>query len=732
MYKKSDSAQGSQPLCTGTSAEGSGTNSDIDAALLAAGIAMATDHGDLLSMQPAGWSVSGSTPAGFADGSGDVADTLPFHIELAPQVRPDDQAARARLVGMRIDSYEVMRFVARGGMGEVYEARELTLGRKVAIKLLRGRRHEDSREQDYQRLLDEARAGALLDHSGFVHVYKFDVWEYAGETRPYLVMEWLPGETWRHVLQRKHRPLALEVWLPRLRILIDAIARAHERGILHRDLKPENILLTERGDTKIVDLGLACLSSSPPSTTVGAAGIPCAEPTATGTREYMAPEVWRAELAGPESDVWSLATIIYEVLAGQHPYWRMALSVDENARRIAYAPGPLELVPLPERLERRFGPMLRRALSRQASARYASATELQAAFDAAWPARPADLGMPGWPQVFAAVRRSLSHLAQTPVLPLVLTLLAVGMPGDQRTWLLPSVSIPSGMVYLPGGRFRMGLNSGEVAVLAQHCAVTGADCDVKHAARSLGERWVTLSAFLIDRTEVTAGDFVDWLNVVGGWLRIEEREDSILLMRGSVIIADIMKRYSAVAYRNGRFEVYPGLARRPIGKVTWDGALAYCKWHGGQLPTEAQWEYAAGGNERRRFPWGASDPLCSEVRMGRGSRGPCRTLPRESADVDSSPKDVTPDGVHDLGGNVSEWVMDSFKEPYPACPAPCVDPLVEDKDDRALPGFATRSLRGAAYDNFPSWAHCTIRSRWDQHDMAQADIGFRCVRQATK
>jgi formylglycine-generating enzyme required for sulfatase activity len=272
----------------------------------------------------------------------------------------------------------------------------------------------------------------------------------------------------------------------------------------------------------------------------------------------------------------------------------------------------------------------------------------------------------------------------------------------------------------------VGWNQSEVAEAAAHCQAVHADCTLKHAERALGSRMVTVPAFLMDRNEVTNHDFAEWLNLMRGWLHIEPLNDSIFVKKDGVVLIDLHPHYSGIEEIAGRFVARAGRERQPVGKVTWDGALGYCQDNGSRLPTEAEWELAAGGIERRRYPWGNDEPSCTGVRVGRNSRQPCYGYPKEVADVGTSAQDVTPEGIHDLGGNLAEWVMDAFVAPYPLCAPPCQAPRVMDGGVSGVSPI--RVVRGASFYNFPVWARSAMRSKWPEASRPQADFGFRCAK----
>jgi eukaryotic-like serine/threonine-protein kinase len=221
------------------------------------------------------------------------------------------------VAGTRVAQYELIRELGRGGMGVVYAARDLKLGRRVAMKFLR---HVDREVLD--RFLIEARATAQCSHDNIVIIYEVD--EYEG--MPYMVLEYLEGKSLREFMgpfgQGSPLPVsrAVELVLPVAR----ALARAAELGIVHRDLKPENVIVTHNGQVKVLDFGIAkalgtpnvrprLASQSESDLTVTREGA------MVGTLPYMSPEQMGMDYIDHRSDLFSLGMIMFEMLTGRHP-----------------------------------------------------------------------------------------------------------------------------------------------------------------------------------------------------------------------------------------------------------------------------------------------------------------------------------------------------------------------------------------------------------------------------
>jgi eukaryotic-like serine/threonine-protein kinase len=209
--------------------------------------------------------------------------------------------------------YRLDRRLGRGGMGVVYAAADLSLGRDVAVKVLREELVADP--ESAARFEREARLTAGFTHPHVVTVYDFGV---ALGSRAFLVMEWLKGATLREELER-HGALPPERVLTIMRAVCSAVEAAHRRSLIHRDLKPENVFLA-RGDgaesPKVLDFGIAKVATAAEgtvrhATTMGAL---------VGTPQYMAPEQLRGEPIHRSWDVWALGLLAYEMLAGAHPF----------------------------------------------------------------------------------------------------------------------------------------------------------------------------------------------------------------------------------------------------------------------------------------------------------------------------------------------------------------------------------------------------------------------------
>jgi serine/threonine protein kinase len=226
--------------------------------------------------------------------------------ELPTEAYVASSAASASLVGTCFGDFEILAELGRGGMGVVYKARQNSLDRLVAVKLLRGQSSDNP--MVVARFQSEARAAAALSHPNIVNVYQ------VGDCPlgPYFVMEHIDGGSLETLLQKGPVPIAAAVNL--LIVVTEAVHYAHSKGIIHRDLKPGNIMIDALRRPVVMDFGIAKF--------VGKSSGLTQEGAILGTPAYMPPEQAGEELAqvGPHSDVYALGAILYTLLTAKAPY----------------------------------------------------------------------------------------------------------------------------------------------------------------------------------------------------------------------------------------------------------------------------------------------------------------------------------------------------------------------------------------------------------------------------
>jgi len=208
------------------------------------------------------------------------------------------------MIGKTISHYRVIEKLGEGGMGIVYKAQDTKLERHVALKFLPSDLTRDP--QAKERFTHEARAASSLDHSNICVVYEI------GETEDgqiFIATAFYEGETLKKKIERG--PLKVDDALDIAIHVAQGLGRAHEAGIVHRDIKPANIMITNRGDVKIVDFGLAKLAGQAKLTVIG---------STVGTVAYMSPEQVQGEEVDHRTDIWSLGVVLYEMLTGRLPF----------------------------------------------------------------------------------------------------------------------------------------------------------------------------------------------------------------------------------------------------------------------------------------------------------------------------------------------------------------------------------------------------------------------------
>jgi eukaryotic-like serine/threonine-protein kinase len=263
------------------------------------------------------------------------------------------------------DRYELVSPLARGGMGQVWRARDRLLGRAVAVKILRSEFTED--EGFRARFRAEAQHAAMIVHPHIASVFDYGEVAAAGTGEPlaYLVMELVEGESLAHLLRRERR-LSPELTLSILRQTAAALAAAHAAGIVHRDVKPGNVLVAPDGTVKITDFGVAWSASSVALTGTG---------QVIGTAHYLSPEQAQGAKATPASDVYALGAVAYECLAGRRAF------EGENSVQIALKQIRDEPDPLPADVPADLRAVVERALVKDPAVRYGDGAELQAAVE---------------------------------------------------------------------------------------------------------------------------------------------------------------------------------------------------------------------------------------------------------------------------------------------------------------------------------------------------------------
>ena len=513
----------------------------------------------------------------------------------------------AGLIGQRLGQYGILSVLGQGGMSTVYRARQLSIHRDVAIKVIEARVSQD--DDFLKRFEQEAQLIATLSHTHIVKVFDYG----RQDTKIYLVMELLSGGTLNDMLQKG--PLPPDRVFRIVDQATSALDYAHQKGVVHRDLKPQNLLFDEAGNVLLSDFGLAMLVNQTSAMTQTGLTL--------GTPAYMSPEQWTHNSVDSRADIYAFGVTLYQMITGKLPF------AGDTPYRLMYQhlyEVPPSILTINSRLPVALDMVLQQVLAKDPAFRFNTAGELATAFRAA---------------VTPARRTGPTAPRMAPTGPLSPS---VAFPPGDNTGALPRVTGPLSakgnnrltieagrlrtdergvtQVYTPAGTFQMGS-------LAQPNIRT--DEQPAHEVR-------LSSGFWLDQYTVTNAAFLDfvadggysksqfWSNAGWQWLSI-----------------------------NGIIEpgTYTGFAepRQPRVGVSWYEADAYARWRSGRLPSEAQWEYGARGSQALIYPWGNTwqDGLANV-------RG-LRTKP-----VGSYPEGKSWVGALDMAGNVWEWVADWYDE----------------------------------------------------------------------
>jgi serine/threonine-protein kinase len=581
--------------------------------------------------------------------------------------------------------YRITSRLGEGGMATAWLAQDQRVNRQVVVKvphpeLLRQPGFEERFQREVQRLTE-------LQHPGIVPLY--DCGEEDG--LPYCVVRYLRGGDLHDRIQAAGGRLAApEVWswLPGIAETLDFV---HAAGVLHRDVTPVNILFDDAGNAFLSDFGVAAIvSAAHESGDAGAESRLTAEGSFVGAAVYAPPEAVFRNLT-PAYDQYSLALVLYQTLCGYLPFPQIearALMMAKNSE----APAPLDQrgVPVPASV----AAAVMRGLSREPGKRFASCRELAEAFmDSESPSNTQEIIIPG----LAPEKRSGPRALLLGVLGLVaLAAVAAWLAGPNFSEMLPSGAIgeshgsranrDAGSAVL-AGTTRIGTTEAELEDALRLCRAHAAKCsaslyDDEHL------REVVLAPFVLDPSEVTNEAFGIFVSETGHRTTAEQERFS---RDGPFEEEGLQWRHPA-----GPRSSYEDLPAHPVVHVSARDAEAYCTHRGRRLPTEAEWEYAARGDERRVFPWG------EEFRPGMANGAtPAEVRLRPIGNFPPGPF-----GHLDLAGNVWEWTA------------------TNDGSERVLKG-------GSWMETNPANLRAAVRLLSPPTDRS-SDIGFRCARDAAQ
>lgn len=542
-------------------------------------------------------------------------------------------------LGKTIGKVRIDKYLARGGMAEVYLGMHLTLDRPVAVKVLHSYIEE---EPDLiARFQREAKVVAGLRHPNIVQIYDFD----AVDGHPYIVMEYLKGpslSTYLRELHKRNERIHHHQVARLLKALTSALDYAHEQGVIHRDIKPGNILLHGKSEeipldkplssdieAILTDFGLVRIANTASQTASG---------MVSGTPAYMSPEQARGDPVDHRTDIYSLGIVLYEMLAGRVPF-EADSTLSVIYKQINDPPPPIPgISPAVQKV-------IDKALAKSPEDRYPTSRNMAVDFFLAiGMTAEAETIVNTLPEAAKSVHDVLVDGSSKTVF---------AMPKDlkptrkNRTLVWLGVLLVTGLLVIGAGAFRLFSNA-SVSPDPTVVPTSGSDAGptdietIQSSQLPSSDRMVEIAAGSYDIGLSPADDY---------------HSESISVLLNGFWIDQYQTTY--VEYQKfqtatgNQAQEALGEGTHPVRGVTWDQAAEYCSWVNKRLPTEAEWE-AAGrgpGPGPQLYPWG-NDPAAD---------GNAMSLPdQDTYEVGTLSFNQSPFGVYDMAGNIWEWVG----EPY--------------------------------------------------------------------
>ncbi len=530
----------------------------------------------------------------------------------AQNASPD---APADLIGRTLgDRYRIESPLGQGGMASVYLASDTRLGCPCVLKIP----HPEllAEPQFAERFAREIRSLTRLRHAHVVAIHD------AGQDQglPFAVVDYLAGGDLHQRLRAeggRMQARAVAGWLGTVARTLDAI---HEKQYLHRDIKPANLLFDEHGDVFVSDFGIATAMRS--NEAEAGAEVDTTLTVAhsfVGSAAYSPPEAIERRLS-PAYDQYSLAVVVYEALSGSLPFKKSGAQTQLLAK-LTLDPTPLDeqVSGLPEGLSA----VVMRALARDPAQRFPSCASFATAFEACLAPR-----VPAWRRFAVAGAGALGAVA-------VAAALWTLRPRREEA----VVGVPPPAAGPARIHATLGTTPDEFRYAMELCSqALGSACDRSWYDSEI-PREVELEPYELDPHEVTRAEFSRFVADTG-YVTTAER-------RGFSYVAGLQRDGASWRAPLGPEASSDAQPEHPAVHLSFEDAERYCAHAGGRLPTNAEWEYAARGGERRVFPWGNEwDPARAHW-IESEAQGP--------RPVGAFPSGATPEGLLDLAGNVWEW-----------------------------------------------------------------------------
>jgi serine/threonine-protein kinase len=551
-----------------------------------------------------------------------------------------------------------------------------------------------------RRFQREAENLASAQHPNIVNFYGLET----DGLFTFLLMDFVNGKSLKTAIyESESKGLAPEFVHLVMRSVCAALHYMHLLGLVHCDIKPGNIMINRHEEVLLTDFGIARLTDAATATMVG-----------FGTPAYMAPELVQGKDPTPQSDIYSLGIVLYEmVTGGERPFiGEHAQITGSTGEKVRWEHVNLD-PPTPKQYNQNISTALEavilKCLSKDTEHRYPNALDLLNAVERLFQQKqfyffeqqeritqpatnPEPDGVSDKPEdescqsnnVKPKIKVNKWLLIGFGIILLTFVLLTIYHPARISPYGVGSTKInkvdAAMMVFVPPGEFIMGSK----------------DFDAQDDETPA--HYVYVNGFWIYKNEVTNSQFAIFLN-----------SDSNKPTYG-VTGMQIGDNDLRIQQKDGAWLVTSGYMEHPVVNVSWSIAQAYCEWSGGRLPTEAEWEKAARGDDGRKYPWGDDMPTCQKANFfGCGAN----TKP-----VGGFPGNASPYGALDMAGNVAEWVSDFYLADYYEI-SPYIDPHGPESG-------LDRVTRGG------SWATPTKRIRVTDRSslnplMSNNNVGFRCV-----
>jgi formylglycine-generating enzyme required for sulfatase activity len=637
-----------------------------------------------------------------------LADPVPKSIDAppAPAVIAEEIVAKQALGAVLGNRFKLIEFVGAGGTARLYKAidlRKVEAGADdphVAVKVL---------TLPYKDTLDalavlhrETEGLQALAHPNIVRVIDCDR---DGDT-VFMTMEFIRGKT-LHALMRGSRYLGArrEDTLPVIHGIASAVEFAHSKFIVHGDLTPGNVMIANNGAVKVIDFGIARIFGQPTDKAASGQRLNSRGEITGVSPSYASPEMLEFREPDPRDDIYSLACIAWELLAGEHPFGRRnAKAARDEGMKLEYT----------DKLTRGEYTALARALCFDREKRTPSVHKFIAELTGSRSKRFIPVVAAAAAALVAGVGAYMyftpaptphagDPVAQVPVAPpLAIAPAPTTSPPEPGTLFRDCPTCPL-MTAMPTGEFLQG--SPANASGAQSFEMP------QHRVR-------IAKTFATSRTEITVGEFAEFVQATG-----HETQGCMSYDGEWKLRADVHWKNALSAQTSAH----------PVSCVSWQDATAYARWlseRTGQsyrLPSASEWEYAARAGSNNDRAWAADVDACTVGNVadqGAATRYPGWTVHNcTDAYVQAAPVgsfDANAFGLHDMLGNVFEWVADCWAENYDGAPT---DGRANREGD-----CSQREMRGGSWFTAPSFVRFAYRNRFAS-DYRSSSVGFRLVRE---